>query len=138
MGPFHCLGSAVGSPTKENVHRLVQQVSFFMTLKIQVSENKWYTRTQKIQTRPGKIFLSCIHLHIYAVFNNILLNFSHLRKAGTKIINLEEDFQNGLKLMLLLEVISGERLQRPDRGRTRFHRIGKFVLFYVDKISNFR
>lgn len=24
---------------------------------------------------------------------------SHLRKAGTKIQNLEEDFQNGLKLM---------------------------------------
>lgn len=29
---------------------------------------------------------------------------SHLRKAGTQIENIEEDFQNGLKLMLLLEV----------------------------------
>uniref|UniRef100_A0A8D2ID63 F-actin cross-linking protein n=1 Tax=Urocitellus parryii TaxID=9999 RepID=A0A8D2ID63_UROPR len=31
---------------------------------------------------------------------------SHLRKAGTQIENIEEDFRNGLKLMLLLEVIS--------------------------------
>lgn len=34
---------------------------------------------------------------------------SHLRKAGTQIENIEEDFRDGLKLMLLLEVISGER-----------------------------
>uniref|UniRef100_A0AAQ4RAH1 Actinin, alpha 1 n=1 Tax=Gasterosteus aculeatus aculeatus TaxID=481459 RepID=A0AAQ4RAH1_GASAC len=31
---------------------------------------------------------------------------SHLRKAGTQIDNIEEDFRDGLKLMLLLEVIS--------------------------------
>lgn len=37
---------------------------------------------------------------------------SHLRKAGTQIENIEEDFRNGLKLMLLLEVISG-RNQTP-------------------------
>ncbi|KAI6237391.1 Calponin actin-binding and Spectrin repeat and EF-hand domain containing protein [Aphelenchoides besseyi] len=57
---------------------------------------------------------------------------SHLRKAGTNIENLEEDFQNGLKLMLLLEVISGEPLPRPDRGKTRFHRIAN-----VNKALNF-
>ncbi|XP_013778077.1 alpha-actinin-like [Limulus polyphemus] len=48
---------------------------------------------------------------------------SHLRKAGTQIENIEEDFRNGLKLMLLLEVISGETLPRPDRGKMRFHKI---------------
>jgi actinin alpha len=48
---------------------------------------------------------------------------SHLRKAGTAIENIEEDFRNGLKLMLLLEVISGEQLPKPDRGRMRFHKI---------------
>ncbi|XP_052364309.1 alpha-actinin-2-like [Oncorhynchus keta] len=48
---------------------------------------------------------------------------SHLRKAGTGIENIEEDFRNGLKLMLLLEVISGERLPKPDRGKMRFHKI---------------
>ncbi|CAG0881847.1 unnamed protein product [Cyprideis torosa] len=48
---------------------------------------------------------------------------SHLRKAGTSIENIDEDFRNGLKLMLLLEVISGEQLPKPDRGRMRFHKI---------------
>lgn len=48
---------------------------------------------------------------------------SHLRKAGTAIENIEEDFRNGLKLMLLLEVISGETLPKPDRGKMRFHKI---------------
>ncbi|XP_058173495.1 alpha-actinin, sarcomeric isoform X2 [Anopheles ziemanni] len=48
---------------------------------------------------------------------------SHLRKAGTSIDNIEDDFRNGLKLMLLLEVISGETLPKPDRGKMRFHKI---------------
>ncbi|XP_075892651.1 alpha-actinin-4-like isoform X2 [Nelusetta ayraudi] len=48
---------------------------------------------------------------------------SHLRKAGTQIENIEEDFRDGLKLMLLLEVISGERLQKPERGKMRVHKI---------------
>ncbi|XP_034832741.1 alpha-actinin, sarcomeric isoform X2 [Maniola hyperantus] len=48
---------------------------------------------------------------------------SHLRKAGTGIDNIDEDFRNGLKLMLLLEVISGETLPKPDRGKMRFHKI---------------
>merc|ERR1711892_1009232 len=48
---------------------------------------------------------------------------SHLRKAGTQIENIEEDFRNGLKLVLLLEVISGETLPKPDRGKMRFHKI---------------
>merc|ERR1712003_545298 len=48
---------------------------------------------------------------------------SHLRKAGTGIEAIDVDFRNGLKLMLLLEVISGERLPKPDRGKMRFHKI---------------
>uniref|UniRef100_A0A4W3K4J2 Actinin, alpha 4 n=1 Tax=Callorhinchus milii TaxID=7868 RepID=A0A4W3K4J2_CALMI len=48
---------------------------------------------------------------------------SHLRKAGTQIEVIEEDFRDGLKLMLLLEVISGERLPRPERGKMRVHKI---------------
>lgn len=46
-----------------------------------------------------------------------------MRKAGTSIDNIEDDFRNGLKLMLLLEVISGETLPKPDRGKMRFHKI---------------
>lgn len=41
---------------------------------------------------------------------------SHLRKAGTQIENIDEDFRDGLKLMLLLEVISGEA--PPLRGNS--------------------
>ncbi|XP_041733568.1 alpha-actinin-4 isoform X3 [Coregonus clupeaformis] len=48
---------------------------------------------------------------------------SHLRKAGTQIENIEVDFRDGLKLMLLLEVISGERLPKPERGKMRVHKI---------------
>ncbi|XP_067103092.1 alpha-actinin-4 isoform X3 [Osmerus mordax] len=40
---------------------------------------------------------------------------SHLRKAGTQIENIEEDFRDGLKLMLLLEVISGRRHTHTHR-----------------------
>ena len=48
---------------------------------------------------------------------------SHLRKAGTQIETIEEDFRNGLKLMLLLEIISGEQLPKPDRGKMRIHKL---------------
>ncbi|CAI4225155.1 unnamed protein product [Auanema sp. JU1783] len=59
---------------------------------------------------------------------------SHLRKAGTNIEVIEEDFKNGLKLMLLLEVISGEPLPRPDRGKMRFHKIANVnkALAYIE------
>lgn len=62
---------------------------------------------------------------------------SHLRKAGTAIENIEEDFRNGLKLMLLLEVISGETLPKPDRGKMRFHKVNIFFVFKPLKIDNF-
>lgn len=48
---------------------------------------------------------------------------SHLRKADAQIETIEEDFRNGLKLITLLQVISGEKLGRPDRGKMRFHKI---------------
>ena len=58
-----------------------------------------------------------------------------MRKAGTQIDNIEEDFRNGLKLMLLLEVISGETLSKPDRGKMRFHKIAN-VNKALDYISS--
>ena len=79
-------------------------------------------------------FIITVALHFH--LNNNMITFvlfilqtftawcnSHLRKAGTQIENIEEDFRNGLKLMLLLEVISGEQLPKPDRGKMRFHKI---------------
>lgn len=48
---------------------------------------------------------------------------SFLRKADTSIEDITQDLSSGLKLMLLLEVISGEALPKPERGRMRFHKI---------------
>lgn len=48
---------------------------------------------------------------------------SHLRKVNKQIETIEEDFRDGLNLMALLEVISGERLPKPEKGRLRFHLI---------------
>lgn len=66
----------------------------------------------------GKKWARCLALQTFTAWCN-----SHLRKAGTAIDSIEDDFRNGLKLMLLLEVISGETLPRPDRGKMRFHKI---------------
>ncbi|KAF7692264.1 hypothetical protein HF521_009874 [Silurus meridionalis] len=44
---------------------------------------------------------------------------SHLRKAGTQIENIEEDFRDGLKLMLLLEVISVSTMPFLEHRRPR-------------------
>ncbi len=57
---------------------------------------------------------------------------SHLRKVGTAIANIEEDFQNGLKLMLLLEVISNEQLVKPDRGRMRFIKYQEKSIVFIE------
>lgn len=59
---------------------------------------------------------------------------SHLRKVGTQIEVINEDFRDGLKLMLLLEVISGEQLPKPDRGKMRFHKIANVnkALDYIE------
>ena len=46
-----------------------------------------------------------------------------MRKVNVQIEEINEDFCDGLKLMLLLEVISGERLPKPEKGRLRFHLI---------------
>ncbi|VDP94647.1 unnamed protein product [Echinostoma caproni] len=48
---------------------------------------------------------------------------AHLRKVNEQIESIENDFRSGLKLMRLLEVISGEHLPKPDRGKMRFHKI---------------
>lgn len=57
---------------------------------------------------------------------------SHLRKVNVHIDEINEDFRDGLKLMLLLEVISGDRLPKPEKGRLRFHLVSN-----VNKALNF-
>lgn len=61
---------------------------------------------------------------------------SHLRKVNVQIEEINEDFRDGLKLMLLLEVISGDRLPKPEKGRLRFHlvsNVNKALDFIVQK-----
>lgn len=48
---------------------------------------------------------------------------SHLRKVDKKIEEIDRDFCDGLKLLALLEVISGERVPRAERGSQRLHKI---------------
>ena len=36
---------------------------------------------------------------------------------------IEEDFRSGLKLLILLEAISGEQMPPPERGKLRVHKI---------------
>ncbi|KAM7535867.1 hypothetical protein Aperf_G00000101008 [Anoplocephala perfoliata] len=48
---------------------------------------------------------------------------SYLRKANASISDIENDFRDGLKLLLLLETLAEEPLPKPDRGRMRFHMI---------------
>ncbi|XP_026106093.1 alpha-actinin-2-like [Carassius auratus] len=82
---------------------------------------KWCSQTSFLLFLPSQTFTAWCN--------------SHLRKAGTQIENIEEDFRNGLKLMLLLEVISGERLPKPDKGKMRFHKIAN-VNKALDYISS--
>ena len=49
---------------------------------------------------------------------------SHLTKVGTKAEELYEDLKDGTKLIKLLEIISGEQLPKPDKGRGRFVMVG--------------
>ena len=49
---------------------------------------------------------------------------SHLRKAGMNITELDVDLRDGIKLLKLLQVISGEQLPpREKKGKMRVHKI---------------
>ncbi len=45
---------------------------------------------------------------------------SHLNKVGYKVDELYNDLRDGVNLLKLLEVISGENLPKADKGRARF------------------
>lgn len=49
---------------------------------------------------------------------------SHLRKVGIKINEIDQDFRDGINLLRLLEVISGDRVPPAEkRGKMRVHKI---------------
>jgi len=57
---------------------------------------------------------------------------SHLIRVNSKIADLYVDLRDGRMLMKLLEVLSGERLPRPTKGKMRIH-----CLENVDKALTF-
>lgn len=57
---------------------------------------------------------------------------SHLTRANLKISDLYTDLRDGKKLIKLLEILSGERLPNPTRGKMRIH-----CLENVDKALQF-
>lgn len=61
---------------------------------------------------------------------------SHLRKAGTQIENIEEDFRNGLKLMLLLEVISGWSWTYRCPAAPRASVCGLWIRIYLETTAS--
>ncbi|XP_065832776.1 alpha-actinin-like [Oscarella lobularis] len=61
---------------------------------------------------------------------------SHLRKKGLKIEEIDEGFRDGRNLLALLEVISGEAVPAPDKGKMRFHKVAnvnKALAFIASK-----
>lgn len=49
---------------------------------------------------------------------------SHLRKVGVKINELDQDFRDGINLLRLLELISGDKVPPAERrGKMRVHKI---------------
>ncbi|VCW98667.1 unnamed protein product, partial [Gulo gulo] len=57
---------------------------------------------------------------------------SHLARVGCHILDLYADLRDGFVLTRLLEVLSGEQLPRPTRGRMRIHSLEN-----VDKALQF-
>eukprot|EP00121_Abeoforma_whisleri_P000366 Awhi_evm1s326 len=48
---------------------------------------------------------------------------AQLIKVGLKVENIGDDFSDGIKLMKLIEVISGDTLPRPEKGKMKLHKI---------------
>lgn len=61
---------------------------------------------------------------------------SHLQKVGAHINDLYHDLQDGRQLILLLEILSAEKLPKPSKGRMRIHlmeNVEKCLVFLKQK-----
>ena len=62
---------------------------------------------------------------------------SHLRKLGIQIKEIDQDFRDGLSLLKLLEIISGEKIPPAEKkGKMRVHKIanvGQALNFIASK-----
>lgn len=61
---------------------------------------------------------------------------SHLQRVGSRIADLYNDLKDGRQLIRLLEVLSGEHLPKPTKGKMRIHcleNVDKALQFLKDK-----
>lgn len=59
-------------------------------------------------------------------------------QAKMEVVDLFVDLADGIKLLKLLEIISGEKLGKPNNGRMRVHKIenvNKSLAFLHTKVS---
>lgn len=73
-------------------------------------------------------------------FKIILSNFFRrdILQAKMEVVDLFVDLADGIKLLKLLEIISGEKLGKPNNGRMRVHKIenvNKSLAFLHTKVS---
>ncbi|GAB6026067.1 hypothetical protein CHUAL_012270 [Chamberlinius hualienensis] len=62
---------------------------------------------------------------------------SFLQKARMEVDDLFKDLRDGKKLLKLLEIISGEKLGKPNNGKTRVHyveNVNKSLAFLLTKV----
>uniref|UniRef100_A0A8C0FS55 Spectrin beta chain n=1 Tax=Bubo bubo TaxID=30461 RepID=A0A8C0FS55_BUBBB len=75
----------------------------------------------------GKVHLDAVQKKTFTKWVN-----SHLARVSCRITDLYTDLRDGRMLIKLLEVLSGERLPKPTKGRMRIH-----CLENVDKALQF-
>lgn len=74
----------------------------------------------------------------YFAVINILFFFCVFFQAKMEVEDLFVDLADGIKLLKLLEIISGEKLGKPNSGRMRVHKIenlNKSLAFLHTKVS---
>lgn len=71
-----------------------------------------------------------LHLQAKTFLEKFLLP---IFKVGLKVDDLFQDLGDGLKLLKLLEALSGEKVGKPEVGKMRIHKIAN-----VNKVLRFR
>ena len=87
---------------------------------------------------PSPLSLTHTHTHTHTVPQTFTAWCnSHLRKVGVQIKEIDRDFRDGLTLLKLLELISGDKIPPAERrGKMRVHKIanvGKALSFIASK-----
>lgn len=71
-------------------------------------------------------------------FDKRFFDFIIVVQAKMEVVDLFVDLADGIKLLKLLEIISGEKLGKPNNGRMRVHKIenvNKSLAFLHTKVN---